>query len=104
METAKVFENGIPYLGEGGTLAIYAVSHAPYAIDLGRLPTSFSFKRIGPDVPAALDFVCDLMRAGKISTEIFLTHTWNFSETPEAFKTVLSGDVIKGLVRIDKKI
>ena len=98
---ARVFENGIPYLGEGGTLAIYAVSHAPYAIDLARLPAAFSYKRISPDVPKALDFVCALMREGKIPTELFLTHTWHFSETPEAFKTVLGGDVIKGLVRID---
>ncbi len=97
---ARVFESGIPYLGEGGTLAIYAVSHAPYAIDLARLPAAFSYKRISPDVPKALDFVCALMREGKIPTEIFLTHQWHFDEVPKAFSELLSGNVIKGLVTI----
>jgi 2-desacetyl-2-hydroxyethyl bacteriochlorophyllide A dehydrogenase len=97
---ARVFESGIPYLGEGGTLAIYAVSHAPYAIDLARLPAAFSYKRISPDVPKALDFVCALMREGKIPTELFLTHQWHFDEVPKAFSELLSGNVIKGLVTI----
>ena len=97
----KVFENGLPYLKEGGTLAAYAVSTAPYAFDLARFPRSFSYKRIDPDVPRALDFVCKLMREGKVPTEILLTHRWNFDEVPEAYRTVRRGEVIKGLVAIE---
>ena len=97
----KVFENGIPYLKKDGTLAVYAVSHAPYLVDLSKITHSFSYKRIHPDVPKALDFVCALMKEGKIPTEIFLTHTWSFDQVPEAYAAICAGEVIKGLVTIN---
>ncbi len=96
----RVFENGIPYLKENGILAAYAVSKEPYVFDFSKCPRAFSYKRIDPDVPKALDFVCDLMRSGKVPTELFLTHQWHFDEVPKAFSELLSGNVIKGLVTI----
>jgi threonine dehydrogenase-like Zn-dependent dehydrogenase len=98
----KVLENGIPYLKEGGTLAVYAVPHEPYVFNLLRCPNNFVYKRIDPDVPKALRFVCDLMENGKVPTELFLTHKWHFDEVPAAFEEVRGGNVIKGLVVIEK--
>ena len=97
---AKVFANGIPYLKEGGTLAVYAVSHEPYVFDLTKCPRSFAYKRIDPDVPKALDCVCTLMKEGKVPTEIFLTHRWGFDRVAEAYAEMRTGAVIKGLVTI----
>lgn len=96
----QVFENGLPYLKENGTLAVYAVPHKPYSIDVNKFPAKFNFKRIEPDVDGALDMVCKLLREEKIPVDLFLTHKWSFDETPEAYETVKNGDVIKGLVVI----
>ena len=97
----RVFENGIPYLKTDGVLAAYAVSHEPYVFDFSTCPRSFSYKRIDPDVPAALDFVCELMRKGAVPVDIFLTHKWRFDELPLAYAEMRSGNVIKGLVEIE---
>ena len=96
----RVFENGIPYLKEGGTLALYAVSHERHVIDVSKCPESFVYKRINLDVPSALDFVCELMKKGQIPVGIFLTHKWNFDEVASAYAEVRKGNVIKGLVEI----
>lgn len=48
----------------------------------------------------ALDFVCALMKEGKVPTEILLTHKWSFDEVPEAYAEMRTGAVIKGLVTI----
>ena len=97
----KALEQGLPYLKEGGILAVYAVSHAPYVFDLSKCPKSFAYQRIDPDVPAALDFICQLMFNGKVPTELFLTHIWHFDEVAAAYAQVCNGDVIKGLVVIE---
>ncbi len=97
---SRVFENGIPYLKEGGKLAAYAVSHEPYAFDFSHCPLSFSYQRIDPDVPSALDFVCELMERGSVPTDVFLTHKWSFDEVAEAYAEMRKGNVIKGLVEI----
>lgn len=94
-------EKGLPYLKQGGILAVYAVPHQPYVLDLLNCPKEFSYQRIGPDVPAAMDFVCDLMRRDQIPVDLFLTHKWSFDEVPEAYEAVCRGDVIKGLVMMD---
>lgn len=97
----RVLENGIPYLKEGGTLAVYAVPHEPYVFNLCSCPNAFLYKRIDPDVPKALQFVCDLMEDGKIPTELFLTHKWHFDDVAKAYAEVRKGNVIKGLVIIE---
>lgn len=91
-------EKGLPYLKKGGIFAAYAVPHQPYVFDLLKTPNAFSYQRIGPDVPSALDFVCDLIRQDKIPIDLFLTHKWEFDQVPEAFEAVCRGEVIKGLV------
>lgn len=96
-------EKGLPYLKKGGIFAVYAVPHQPYVFDLLSCPRAFIYQRIDPDVPAALDMVCDLMRQGKIPVDLFLTHKWSFDQTPEAFAAVCRGEVIKGLVIIDEE-
>lgn len=55
-----------------------------------------------PAVESALPFVIFLMREGKIPTDLFLSHVWNFDSLPEAYAEMHSGRVIKGLVRIEK--
>lgn len=98
-----VLENGLPYLKKGGIFAAYAVPHQPYIFDLLKSPRAFTYQRIDPDVPAALEYICDLMRQNKVPTELFLTHRWDFDQVPEAFAAVSNGDVIKGLVVIEKE-
>ena len=99
----KVLEHGLPYLKNGGIFAAYAVPHQPYVFDLLQSPRTFIYQRIDPDVPAALDYVCDLLQKDKIPVALFLTHRWIFDQVPEAFDAVCSGDVIKGLVVIEKE-
>ena len=99
-----VFEKGLPFLREGGILAVYAVPHRPYALDLRSSPRSFRYQRIDPRVPEALDNVCRLLREDKLPWQMLLTHTWGFDELPEAFEQVRAGEVIKGLVKMDSSI
>ncbi len=99
----QVFENGLPYLREGGMLAVYAVPHQPYTMHLRGFPENFVCKRISPDVKGALDTVCTLLREDKIQTDLFLTHKWDFDCVPEAYEAVKRGDVIKGLVIIKNR-
>jgi len=96
----QAFEKGLPYLKDGGTLAVYAVPTQPYAIDFKKMPLSFNIKRISPKISDALDFVCEKLRNNEIPTDVFLTHKWNFDDVPKAYEEVLSGNVIKGLVYI----
>lgn len=95
-----VLENGLPYLKEGGIFAAYSVPHQPYSFDLLKCPRRFSYQRIDPDVPKALDAVCALLRQDKVPVDLFLTHKWSFEDVPNAFAAVRRGDVIKGLVII----
>ena len=99
-----VTENGLPYLKNGGIFAVYAVTHQPYVFDLLKSPKTFSYQRIGPDVPSALDFVCNLIRQNKVPIDLFLTHKWGFDQIPEAYEAVCRGDVIKGLVVIEEAL
>jgi len=96
----QILEKGLPYLKEDGILAVYARPKKPYSFDLLKCPQSFRYQAINPRVPEALEDVCRLLRENKISTEVFLTHTWNFDRVPEAFEEVRSGKVMKGLVVI----
>lgn len=93
-------ENGLPYLKEGGMLAVYAVPKQPYSFDLLQCPNGFTYKRIDPIVSQAIDEVSQLLEEDKVPVEVFLTHKWRFDEAAEAFNAVRKGDVIKGLVVI----
>ena len=98
----RVLEQGLPYLKKGGIFAVYAVPHEPYVFNLSRCPRNFTYQRIDPEVPKALDFVCDLLRKDQVPVELFLTHKWTFDQVPEAYEQVRKGEVIKGLVRINE--
>lgn len=89
---------GLPYLKEGGTLALYAVPPKPYEFDLQRTPTSLHVVRIAPDVADTLEWVCEQLRADALPYKHFLTHTWSFDQVPEAYAAVCRGEVIKGLI------
>ena len=95
----SALDNGLPYLKEGGVLALYGMSTKPY----GDPPTHCKCRRIDPAVAEALPEVCRLLREGKLPTELFLTHRWELSQVAEAFAQVRKGEVIKGLVRMDEK-
>ena len=96
----KATEKGLPYLKEGGVFGVYAVPSQPYAMDLQRCPRDFRVLRIEPRVTEKLSWVCGLLKEN-FPTELFLTHQWPFSQVVEAFDTVRSGEVIKGLIRFD---
>ena len=98
----RVFEDGIPYLKEGGMLACFAVPKQPYSLDLLKCPNGFVYKRIDPIVRNTIGEMCELLKAGKVPVDIFISHKWNFDEAPEAFKEVEKGNVIKGLIYISK--
>lgn len=98
----RVFESGLPYLKESGILAVYAVPEQPYEINFRKMPQKYINVRVGPKVGEALDFVCEKLRKGEVPVDVFLTHKWNFNSVPEAFNSVLKGEVIKGLVIISE--
>jgi len=96
----QVFDNGLPYLKEGGILAVYAVPEQPYAINFKKMPKKYTNILIGPKVGDSIEFVCGKLRNNEVPVDIFLTHKWEFHQVPEAFELVTRGDVIKGLVYI----
>lgn len=95
----RALEKGMPYLKEGGKLACFSVSTSPYLFNLSRCPINYSYQHIDPKTEEAIDEVCELLEKGKIPTDIFVTHQWSFEDAPQAFETVLSGNVIKGLIK-----
>lgn len=94
----RALEKGMPYLKEGGKLACFSVSTSPYSFNLSRCPINYSYQHIDPETDKAIDEVCDLLEKGKIPTDIFITHKWNFDDVVEAFNTLYTDTVIKGLV------
>lgn len=96
----RALEKGLPYLKEGGVLAVYAVPHEPYFFDLLQSPKEFRVQRIGPQTEKALDEVCARLAEGSLPWEKLLTHQWRFEQFPEAYEQVKRGEVIKGLVRM----
>ena len=96
----QVLENGLPYLREGGLLAVYAVPKQPYSFQLLKCPRKFSYQRIDPAVSEATNEVCALLKEKKVPLDVFLTHTRRFEEAAELYAEVCAGNVIKGLVLI----
>lgn len=96
----KVFENGLPYLKEGGVLACYAVPHKPYEIDLLKFPRNYIYKRIDPKIRDSIQWVCEQLEQDKVPVDTLVTHVWDFDHAVEGYRAVLRGEVIKGLVVI----
>lgn len=96
----KVFENGLPYLKNGGMLACYAVPHKPYEIDMLKFPRNYIYQRIDPDIRKSIKWVCYLLKNDKVPVDTFVTHVWDFDHAIEGYHAVLRGEVIKGLVVI----
>ena len=94
----QALEKGLPYLRQGGMLAVYAVPEKPYSIDLLACPGRFEFRRVHPQVDTALQEVCALLREGRVPVRTLLTHIWPFEQAVSAFEQVRRGDVIKGLL------
>nr|MBQ4317754.1 zinc-binding dehydrogenase [Clostridia bacterium] len=92
--------SGLPYLKPNGLLAVYAVPHKPYEIDLLKCPQNMVYRRIGPRVSEAVDYVSDVLRGGDFPIDLYITHRWSFDQVPEAYEAVVRGEVVKGLVRI----
>ena len=96
----KVFTGGLPFLKEGGILAVYGKSTRPYEIDLANIPVNFSVRTVDPKVDMALEEVEAMMKAGKIPVKTILTHIWEFDDIEKALHQVKNQEVIKGLVKI----
>ena len=96
----RALEGGLPYLKEGGMLAVYAVPKQPYTFDLLKCPINFNYKKIDPLVEDAIDEICVSLKKGEIPVDDILTHEWDFEEAPAAYEVLKTGDVFKGLVRI----
>lgn len=47
--------------------------------------------------------VCQILREDLFPEKDFLTHIWSFEEVPEAYQQVKQGNVVKGLVVINKE-
>lgn len=99
---SEAYAKGLPFLAENGILAVYAVSVTPYGFDLNNVPSRYTVRIVEPRVKSAVDFVQGLMEQGKIPVEKLLTHVWDFSQAEEAMWKVKNGEVIKGLVKIEK--
>ena len=97
----RALEKGMPYLKEGGKLACFSVSTFPYSFNLSRCPINFSYQHIDPKTETAIDEVCELLEKDKIPTDIFITHKWNFDDATQAFNTLYTDTVIKGIVFFD---
>lgn len=93
-----VFKEGIPFLKNNGTLAIYGVPEKPYLMDTKKAPGNFKKFDFTPKEEMAYEFVCELLHKDNGLSELFMTHRWGFDELQVAFGQVLKGEVLKGIV------
>ena len=95
----NVFENGFPFLKNGGSLGFYGVPEQPYRITLDS-PPNFSVFNFSPYEQIATAKICELIIQNKIPTDLLLTHMFTFDQLPEALEMVKKGEVLKGMVII----
>ena len=97
-----VFARGLPFLRENGYVIIHGAYVAPYQFNLSATPVNYHVRTVNPNVGESLAYAQDLIRKGEIPMDKLLTHVWEFSQMEQAFKQVEDGEVVKGLVKIEK--
>ena len=97
-----VFARGLPFLQENGYVIIHGAYVAPYEFNLSATPVNYHIRTVNPNVGEAIGYVQELIRKGEIPIDALLTHVWEFSQIEQAFRQVQNGEVVKGLVKINK--
>jgi 2-desacetyl-2-hydroxyethyl bacteriochlorophyllide A dehydrogenase len=92
-----VFQDGIPLLKSGGTLAIYGTPEKPYIINAEKSPANYKRMQLTPKEEMAYEVVCELLMKESGLSDIFMTHRWGFDKLQDAFEQVRNGEVIKGI-------
>lgn len=92
-----VFQDGIPLLKSGGTLAIYGTPEKPYIIDAEKSPANYKRMEFIPKEEMAYEYVCRILMKENSLCEMFMTHRWGFDKLQDAFEQVSKGEVIKGI-------
>jgi threonine dehydrogenase-like Zn-dependent dehydrogenase len=97
-----MFVAGLKTLGPNGQAVTYgAPEKYIYTLDMKGAPGDFAVRIVAPEEHKAYDWVCGLIRSGRIDTSLFRSHTWQgLEELPRALREQSSGEVIKGFVRI----
>ncbi|MDW7658019.1 MAG: hypothetical protein SCM11_12690, partial [Bacillota bacterium] len=93
-----VFQKGLPFLAEHGTLAIYGVPEQPYIINTYAFPKRFNVRTVSPNEAMAMEDACSMLRKEDFPVDLFMTHRWSFDEFPHAMAQVRAGEVVKGMV------
>jgi len=94
----NVFQKGLPFLAEEGTLAIYGVPEQPYVINTYASPKRFRIQTMAPDEALAMEYACSLLQQEDFPVDVFMTHRWGFDDFPQAMAQVRAGEVVKGMV------
>lgn len=94
-------ETAIRSLRGGGTLAVYGVApNGCYELDWAWLPTDIRIMQHEPQEQLARADVVNLIAAGKIPVDKFMTHEWPLEKYQEAYDTVHTGQVVKSMLMI----
>lgn len=94
--------NTLRYLKNGGTVGLYGVADKPYEFPLNEGPARFRIEKIPPNEAEIIPYLIAMSRKGQLPSDLLVTHEWTFSELDDAFEQVSRGDVVKGIVWIDR--
>lgn len=98
-----IINRALPLVRMGGSICVYGVLAEPVlALEKGRGPYNFNlFMHQWPTRArerAAQQPLCDWLRAGKLKTEEFVTHTFPVERIADALDAVRQGEAIKVLL------
>lgn len=84
---------------------LYALVQDGFAAAYGVPPTGISYDKrwVVPAVEEhlSLPWVADLLKRRWIDSDWFISHTWNFADSLQAFAEVRQGKVMKGFIRFE---
>ena len=100
----NIVNAGLPLVKLGGTIGVYGVITKPtLMIDKAKGP--YNFNLIVHQWPtrrrerAAMEPLCEWIRAGRLSAAEFVTHRYNIAELDKALAAVKAGEALKILMR-----
>jgi threonine dehydrogenase-like Zn-dependent dehydrogenase len=97
----EVMKQALSSLGNGGTVAIYGVPDGfAYELPMGICPGDFNISLKPAEEHLAYDWVCRMIRSGKIPVDKLMTHEFDFADYSQAFDQIAQGNVIKSLLKL----
>ena len=97
-----VFLRTFRLLAPGGHIAVYGVAENAYRMPLSEGPRHFSLRHYDTNEAASTEAVCRLLIKKEIPVDLWITHEWSFEQIDQAFRQVRAGEVVKGIVWLNR--